>query len=104
MRTIMLLALAALLEVGGDAIVRWGITSHRIVGLVLGAAVLFTYGVVVNTPRWDFGRLLGVYVAIFFVISQIIGVTMSHERLPLPNILGGVLIISGGMLMTFWKP
>ncbi len=55
---------AALLEAGGDAVVRAGLHMPRPVhkaGLIfLGGLVLLAYGVVVNAPPWDFGRLLGV--------------------------------------------
>jgi hypothetical protein len=59
-----LLALAATLEAGGDALVRSGlhapILPTRIGLMAAGALVLFAYGICVNLPPWDFGRLLGV--------------------------------------------
>lgn len=54
------LVVAALLEVGGDALVRWGLKGGRWYGFAAGAAVLFGYGLSVNLPKWDFGRLMGV--------------------------------------------
>ena len=81
MREAMLLALAAVLEVGGDALVRWGLKGGRWYGLALGAAVLFGYGLSVNLPKWDFGRLMGVYIAAFFVVAQAVAVVFFHERL-----------------------
>lgn len=98
-----ILLLAALLEAGGDALVRSGLRGGRILGLALGAAVLFAYGVTINLPRWDFGRLLGVYIALFFVVSQVISVWVFHEHLPLSRLLGGTLIVAGGLVITFWK-
>src|ERR1700760_1382575 len=69
------LTLAAALESGGDALVRFGLHAPalpmRIGFMAAGALVLFTYGVTVNLPPWDFGRLLGVYVALFFVVAQL---------------------------------
>ena len=84
-----ILVLAALLEVGGDALVRWGLKSGRILGFVLGAVVLFTYGLTVNLPKWDFGQLLGVYIVLFFVISQIFSVWIFGEALPMSRVIGG---------------
>jgi hypothetical protein len=59
-----LLLLAACLEAGGDALVRLGLQSDqgaaRVSLFMAGGAVLFVYGLSVNTPPWDFGRLLGV--------------------------------------------
>jgi small multidrug resistance family-3 protein len=73
-------------------------------GFALGAGALAAYGLVVNLPRWDFGRLLGVYIAVFFVVAQIISVTAFRERLQLPTLLGGALIVAGGILLAAWPP
>jgi hypothetical protein len=101
------LSLAATLEAGGDAFARAGLHSHalplRLTLFAATALVLFTYGITVNLPAWNFGRLLGVYVALFFVVAQIINFAAFGMRPSLPICCGGVLIISGGLLMTFWK-
>jgi small multidrug resistance family-3 protein len=102
-----LLIIAAVLEVGGDALARAGLhvgwSGGRVLFLALGAAVLFAYGVTVNLPPWDFGRLLGVYVALFFVVAQVINFVAFGIRPGLPIYAGGALIVSGGMLITFWR-
>jgi small multidrug resistance family-3 protein len=102
-----LLTLAAVLEAGGDALVRSGLhapsLASRIGFMAVGAAVLFAYGVSVNLPPWDFGRLLGVYVALFFVVAQLINFFAFGIKPPLPIYCGGLLIISGGLLITFWR-
>lgn len=101
------LSLAALLEAGGDAIVRGGLHSqgvpHRIGLIVLGGLVLTAYGVFVNTPQWDFGRLLGVYVCLFFLAAQVINAVAFKSLPSLPIIVGGALIMAGGLLITFWR-
>ena len=88
---------------GGDALVRWGLKGGRVLGLVLGAAVLFSYGLTVNLTTWDFGKLLGVYLTVFFVIAQAVAALFFHERLQLPVLVGGALIVAGGLLMTLWR-
>ena len=103
MREALFLALAAVLEVGGDACVRWGLKSGRWIGLALGAVVLFGYGLSVNLPKWDFGRLMGVYIAAFFIVAQSVALVFFHERLQLPTIVGGALIILGGVVLTVWR-
>jgi drug/metabolite transporter (DMT)-like permease len=105
--SLFVLLLAAVLEAGGDAIVRTGLHSEswpsRAGLLALGAGVLFAYGVTVNLPSWDFGRLLGVYVTLFFLVAQIIN-WAGFGRPPTPAILvGGTLIIAGGLTITFWR-
>ncbi len=103
MKVLPFLLLAAVLEVGGDALVRWGLKSGRIPGFVLGAAALFAYGLFVNLPKWDFSRLLGVYMAVFFVASQAIGLLVFGETLSAARWVGGVLVVAGGLCMILWK-
>lgn len=102
-----LLTLAAGFEAGGDALVRSGLHAPtmqaRIAFMAAGAVVLFIYGISVNLPPWDFGRLLGVYVALFFVVAQLINLLAFGIRPALPIYAGGILIISGGLLITFWQ-
>lgn len=104
---LLLLVVAAGLEAGGDALVRGGLfgpSPLRRVGLLaLGALILFTYGCCVNLPRWDFGRLLGVYVAAFFVVAQVINWLAFGQRPTLPLCVGGALIVGGGLVITLWK-
>ncbi|GLR68183.1 hypothetical protein GCM10010909_28640 [Acidocella aquatica] len=101
------LTLAAVLEAGGDALARTGLHAHamstRLGFFALGAVVLFSYGITVNLPSWDFGKLLGVYVTLFFVVAQVINLAAFGVRPSLPILCGGALIVSGGLLMTFWK-
>jgi small multidrug resistance family-3 protein len=103
----LILLSAAVLEAGGDALVRTGLHGHNLAlraGLfAAGAGVLFAYGVVVNSPPWDFGRLLGVYVTLFFLIAQAINLLVFGVRPDLPILVGGAMILSGGLVMTFWR-
>ena len=95
---------AACLEAGGDALMRMGLRSptHARAALffVLGGLVLTFYGYAVNAPPWDFGRLLGVYVAFFFVVAQVIS-WLGFGQKPTPLLLlGGALIIAGGCVVS----
>jgi drug/metabolite transporter superfamily protein YnfA len=105
---LLLLTLAATLEAGGDALARTALHSQALplirIGLFAAAAlVLFIYGVTVNLPPWDFGRLLGVYVCLFFLVAQIINFFAFGMRPGAPIFAGGALILAGGMVMTFWR-
>ena len=103
MGSLLVLLAAASLEVGGDALVRWGIKSGHWIGFVLGAAVLFGYGLTVNQPRWDFSQLLGIYIVLFFIVSQLMGYFIFHEALTQGRAVGGILVIAGGICMMVWK-
>jgi len=104
---LLFLVVAAVLEVGGDALVRIGLNSHllvkRIEFLLLGGVVLFCYGVIVNLPGWDFGRLLGTYVSMFFFVAQAINYFSFGQKPTVPTIVGGALIIGGGLVISLWR-
>ena len=104
---ILSLCIAACLEVGGDAIVRVGLKSHsgpvQILVMALGGCVLFGYGVFVNLAPFDFGKLLGAYVALFFVAAQIANLVAFGIYPSVSVVIGGALILAGGTVITFGK-
>ena len=101
------LAVAAFLEAWGDSFFQAGFYRSsgigRILLLVTGTLVLALYGSTVNLPRWDFGKLLGVYVALFFVAAQVLAKIRFGQSPTPPIYLGGALIVTGGLIMAFWK-
>jgi drug/metabolite transporter superfamily protein YnfA len=101
---LLILLAAAVLEAGGDALVRTGIhasaSTTRVLYWLAGALVLFAYGYVVNAPPWDFGRLLGIYVVFFFVVAQIISWAAFHQKPDKFVLIGGSLVILGGFVIA----
>ena len=103
--TIALLAVVAALEMGSDAAIRHGLVRqgawHWVaLGMVLGAATLLGCGVAAHGSRViDFGRLMGIYIPMSFVVSQVLAVTLFGERLAPSVILGGTLIVAGGIVI-----
>lgn len=52
----------------------------------------------------EFRHVVGLYIATLSVVWQIINI-IAFRTLPDPPILmGGVLIMAGGLIVTFWKP
>ena len=98
LRTLAILILAAALEVGGDALVRIGLHSYGY-SLAAGAFTLFAYGIVVNQSGVDFNRLMGIYISIFFVISQAISFVFFKQIPDDRLILGGGFIVAGGLVI-----
>jgi drug/metabolite transporter superfamily protein YnfA len=92
---------AAILEVGGDAVVRKGLRGSGLVIIMIGFAMLGSYGVVVNMVKWDFSRLLGVYVAVFALISILFGRFVLKETIPIATWVGLTVIVGGGMIIQF---
>jgi hypothetical protein len=67
---LLVLLVAATLETGGDALVRAGIRTPAPwtrFGFLLAGAVV---------PPWDFGRLLGVYVVLVFLMAQVLAIAV----------------------------
>jgi drug/metabolite transporter superfamily protein YnfA len=95
---IVYLALAAVLEVSGDLLMRVGLGGRRW-ALVGGAVVLAAYGLFVNQPAWGFGRTLGLYIVVFLIVSQIIAFVAAGERPSTSLWLGGLLIVAGGLVI-----
>ncbi len=90
---------AATLEVAGDAVIRKGLRGSILWFILLGFLMLGCYGVVVNTVKWDFSRLLGVYVAVFAVVSVLAGRLVFRETIPVSTWLGLAIIVAGGAVI-----
>ena len=94
---------AAVLEVGGDAIIRAGLHRSQVASklalFLLGACILFAYGWVVNAPPWEFGKLLGVYVVFIFLVAQLISFLAFGQKPSTAVLLGGMLIVAGGLVI-----
>jgi len=92
------LIFASTLEVGGDALIRLGLGGATY-AMAAGALTLFAYGLVVNTSGLDSNRLMGVYIAIFFVVSQVISFILFKQIPDDRIILGGGFIVAGRLLI-----
>jgi small multidrug resistance family-3 protein len=93
--------LSALLEVGGDAVVRHGLRGSKPVLIALGFAMLGGYGILVNTVKWDFSKLLGVYIVFFAFTGVLFGRFIFRESIPPATWLGLGFISLGGLLIQF---
>ncbi len=101
------LTLAAFLEVSGDSFFQSGFYRSsgfgRIAAFVSGVVVLAAYGSVVNVPRWDFGKLLGIYVVLFFLMAQLLAKVRFGQSPTPPIYAGGALIVAGGLVIALWR-
>ena len=89
---------AAALAVGGDALIRMGLRGPAY-WLAAGAIVLFAYGILVNQGGVDFNRLMGIYIAIFFVVSQVLSLAVFRQVPDDRILIGGGFIVTGGLLI-----
>lgn len=98
--TVCLLIASAMLECGGDGLLRAGLLGRPSL-LLAGAASLVAYGVLVNQSRIDFGRLMGVYIVIFFLVSQVISAVFFHQFPRSRTMVGGALMLAGGLTILY---
>jgi len=105
--TLFVLAIAAFLEAWGDSFFQSAFYrsagTARVLSILCGALVLALYGSTVNLPRWDFGKLLGVYVVLFFLAAQLLAKVRFGQSPTLPIYAGGSLIVIGGCVVAFWQ-
>jgi drug/metabolite transporter superfamily protein YnfA len=92
---------AATLEVAGDAMIRRGLHLNAVRFIITGFLMLGVYGLVVNMVKWDFSKMLGVYVAIFAAVSILTGRFVFKETIPASTWLGLSIIIVGGLVIQF---
>jgi hypothetical protein len=109
MYPVFFLLIATTLEVGGDAVLRIAIYDHagagpaRIGLFAAGAALLLGYGTCLNLAPLEFRHVVGLYIATLFVVWQVINFLVFHTAPTPPILAGGVLIVAGGLVVTFWK-
>ena len=105
---VIFLVTATSLEVSGDAIIRIGIFNNnvavfRLLLFLIGAVLLFGYGFCLNLTPVEFRQVVGLYIAILFIVWQIINFLVFRTFPNLPIFVGGALIVAGGLIVTFWK-
>ena len=107
MKVFLFVLAATILEASGDAIVR--IALHhaslpaRIGFFVIGATCLTLYGTSLNLAPVEFATVTGMYIATLFVVFQITNFIFFGAAPTVPRLVGGVLIVSGGLIVSLWR-
>jgi hypothetical protein len=107
---------AAILEVGGDAAIRYGFKKQIYVPRIVGFLILGLYGFAVNwvnridPENWSLSKMLGVYVIFFASVSlfadllfpdgELAKVAWS-KRVPCTTWVGLLIVIVGGLFMQY---
>lgn len=103
---IFFLIIATIIEVSGDAIIRKSIYNNsgiaRLILLAAGGLLLTGYGVVLNLAPVEFSKVVGLYIATLFIVWQIVNYIFFRTIPTLPMIFGGLLVVIGGLIITFW--
>lgn len=105
--TLVVLAFAAYLEVQGDACFQSGLYhssgANQMGWFAAGAVILVCYSLFLNSSTIHFGKLLGIYVVLFFLVAQIVAKVQFQQSPSKPIYLGGAFVVAGGLIMTLWK-
>ena len=88
-----LLAIAARLEVRGDAYFQSGLYrssgGRQIASFVAGGVVLVCDSLFLNSSKIDFGKLLDIYLGLFFLIAQVVARLQLHRSRSKSIYIGG---------------
>jgi small multidrug resistance family-3 protein len=101
------LIIATSLEAIGNSVLRLGINQNqwmaRSLLFVAGAILLFGYSLSVNLAPVDFNRVVGLYISMLFIMWQVVSFVVFQVTPVAPVIVGGLLIVVGGAIVTLWK-
>jgi small multidrug resistance family-3 protein len=94
-------AVAAVFEVGGDAVIRFGLKGNSPILVLFGVATIGSYGLIVNSMDWEFSTIFGVYVALFASTAILFGKFLFRENIPITTWIGLAFILVGGLIIQF---
>jgi small multidrug resistance family-3 protein len=93
---------AALLEIGGGYLVWKWLRAHKgiILGIV-GALILFSYGVIMTLQPASFGKVYATYGGIFVISSIIWGYWIDKKKPDRFEIIGSAVVLIGVAVMFY---
>ncbi len=95
---------AALLEIGGGYLVwKWLRVHKGIILGILGALILFSYGVIMTLQPTSFGKVYATYGGIFVVSSIIWGYWIDKKKPDRFEIIGSAVVLIG-VAIIFYIP
>jgi small multidrug resistance family-3 protein len=99
-----LFLLAALAEIGGGYLVwLWIKQKKKLIFGIVGAVVLFTYGIIPTFQPSNFGRVYAAYGGFFIISSILWGVFVDKKKPDRYEILGSVVAVIGAVII-FYTP
>lgn len=101
--TLGLFFFAALLEIGGGYLVWKWLRDHKgkILGLV-GALILFSYGIVMTMQSANFGKVYATYGGIFGISSIVWGYWIDKKKPDKFEIIGSIIVLAGVTVMFYF--
>lgn len=101
--TLGLFLFASLLEIGGGYLVWKWLRDHKgkILGLV-GALILFSYGIIMTLQPANFGKVYATYGGIFVISSIIWGYWIDKKKPDRFEIIGSLVVLAGIAVMFYF--
>jgi small multidrug resistance family-3 protein len=102
--TLLLFLLAALAEIGGGYLIWLWLKNHKgvLLGLI-GAVILFMYGIIPTLQPANFGRVYAAYGGIFIISSIVWGFLVDRKKPDRYEISRSIIAFCGG-LVIFYSP
>lgn len=102
--TLALFFFAALLEIGGGYLIWKWLKEHKgkIFGLI-GALILFSYGIIPTFQPANFGRVYATYGGIFVIASIMWGYWIDKKKPDKFEIIGSIVVLAG-ISVIFYFP
>lgn len=102
-RSVVLFAVAALLEIGGAWLIWQGWREHRgLWWVAAGVIALGAYGFVATLqPHADFGRILAAYGGVFVAGSLAWGVVVDRFRPDRWDVIGALVCLAGVAIIMY---
>ena len=101
--TILLFILAGIFEIGGGYLVWLWVRENKDISFaILGAIVLFLYGIVPTFQPSHFHRIYATYGGIFVVMSLLWGWVFDKIPPDTYDIIGCIVILTGVGIIFYW--
>lgn len=101
-KSIVLFVIAGVCEIGGGYLVWLWLKEGRPVYYgILGAVVLFGYGIIPTFQTANFGRVYAAYGGIFIVLSLLWGWQVDHIAPDRFDLFGGAIAMVGVLIIMF---
>ena len=102
-RSVILVLVAGLAEIGGGYLVWRAVRNGASMWVALaGAALLVAYGVIPTLQPSAFGRTYAAYGGVFIVLSLLWGWAVDHVRPDVPDVVGAVVCLAGVAVIMYW--
>ena len=94
--------LAAVLEISGGYLVwKWFREKRGVILGIIGAAVLFVYGMTLTLQPAHFGRVYAAYGGVFIVSSLIWGALLEKTKPDKQDVIGATVALAGVIIIMY---